>query len=185
MVDKLSDDALLAVFGRALGYSARAALRKFAQAVVERPSLGSSKERLLAFEMMVSICDDSERAIGYIEEGRKVARQVGQSCARWDLMELPIRLGRGEPEEASRLLDHLQSQHINEPGVARELTELLVEIGVLNPDGTPAERPEASPAEPPSLVVPGQAGAKPGELWTPDSQKPTGDKPKIWTPGMD
>ena len=74
---------------------------------------------------------------------------------------------------------------MNEPGVARALTELLIEIGVLNPDGTPAEPPEAPGAEPPSLVVPGQSDAKPGELWTPDSQKPTGDKPKIWTPGMD
>jgi len=185
MVDKLSDDALLVNYRRALGYGAKAALRKLAQAVVERPSLGDSKERLLAFEMMVSMVDDSDRALGYVDEGRKLARQAGQSCAHWDLLELPLRMGRGEAQEASRLLDHLQSQHIHEPGVARELTELLIEIGVLNPDGTPAEPPEAAAAEPPSLVVPGQSGAKPGELWTPDSQKPTGDKPQIWTPGMD
>lgn len=185
MVDKLSDAALLVGFRRALGYSARAALRRLAQAVVERPSLGSTRERLLAFEMMVSMVDDSEQAIGCVDEGRKLAMRAGESCARWDLMELPLRLGRGEPDEASRLLHHLQTQHIREPGVARELTELLVEIGVLNPDGTPAEPPEAAAAEPPSLVVPGQSDAKPGELWTPDSQRPTGDKPRIWTPGMD
>ena len=185
MVDRLSDDALLAAYRRALGYGARAALRKLAQAVAQRPSLGSSKERLLAFEMMASMVDDSDQALHYVDEGRNLARQAGESCAQWDLLELPLRMGRGEAQEASRLLGHLQSQHINEPGVARALTELLIEIGVLNPDGTPAEPPEAPGAEPPSLVVPGQSDARPGELWTPDSQKPTGDKPKIWTPGMD
>ncbi|HUT89770.1 MAG TPA: hypothetical protein VMY37_09755 [Thermoguttaceae bacterium] len=185
MVDRLSDDALLAGYRRALGYRAQAALRKFAQAVAERSSLGSAKERLLAFEMMASAVDDSDQALHYVDEGRKLAGQAGQSCAQWDLLELPLRMGRGEAQEASRLLGHLQSQHINEPGVARALTELLIEIGVLNPDGTPAEPPEAPGAEPPSLVVPGQSDAKPGELWTPDSQKPTGDKPRIWTPGMD
>ena len=55
------------------------------------------------------------------------------------------RMGRREATEASRLLTHIQSQHINEPGVGRQLTELLIEIGVLNPDGTPA-----APAEEPA-----------------------------------
>jgi hypothetical protein len=184
MVDRLSDDALLAAYRRALGISAAAAARKFAREVARRPSLAGCKERPLALEMMARLADDFDESLRYLDEGRRLARQAGQSCARWDLLELPLHAERGDAEELTRVLTHVQDQHLDEPGVAQAVTELLIEIGVLNPDGTPVGLPTA-PAAKPSLVVPGQPGAKPGELWTPDSQKPSGDKPKIWTPGAE
>ena len=188
IVEKLSDDRLLEAYRRAMAFSARAALENFARAIVQRPTLAGREERLMALEMMARMADDSDRALQYVEQGRSEAKQAGASCAYWDLMELPYRLERGEGQDASRLMDHLQGQHINEPGVARALAELLIEIGVLRPDGTPAARPGAA-AEASPLVIPGGApteglsAAEPGKLWTPESQKPTGEKPKIWTPG--
>jgi len=184
-VDKLSDESLLDGYRRAMAYGARAAMSLFARAVVQRPGLAGREERLMAFEMLATTADDSDQAIKYVDDGRKEAAQAGASCAHWDLLELPLRLQRGEGREASRLLDHLQSRHINEPGVARALSNLLVRCGVLRPDGTPAMPPGAPGVREPSLVIPGQSGAEPGKLWTPESQRPTGDKPKIWTPGMD
>ncbi|MHC4406794.1 MAG: hypothetical protein ACYTG0_44805, partial [Planctomycetota bacterium] len=118
-------------------------------------------------------------------EGRQLARQAGGSCAQWDLLELPIRMEQQEAEEASRLFGHLRNEHGNEPGVARALTEFLVAAGMLRPDGTPIPDHEAPSAEEPPLAMPGQEAAEPGKLWTPESQKPPGEKPKIWTPGMD
>ena len=184
-VDKLPDESLLDGYRLAMAYGARAAMPSFARALVERSSLAGREERLMAFEMMARTADDSDQALKYLEDGRKEAGQAGGSCAHWDLLELPFRLERGEGPEASRLLEHIQSRHINEPGVARALTDLLVQCGVLRPDGTPAVPPGAPTADDPSLVIPGQSTAEPGKLWTPESQKPTGDKPKIWTPGMD
>ncbi len=185
VVEKLSDEALLSAYKRALGNSARDAAQRFARAVVDRPSLEACQERLLAFEMMATGAEDSDEALRYVDEGRKLALQAGQSCAHWDMLELPMRFERGEAEEASRLFEHLQTRHAEEPGVARALTELLIELGILNPDGSPAAPMQRPAAEAPSLVVPEQGGAKPGELWTPDSQKPAGEKAKIWTPGME
>jgi len=95
---------------------------------------------------------------------------------------LSLRFQRAESTEISRLLGHLQSDHIEEPGVAQALTELLVGLGVIHPDGTPAVLPDEADEEESSLLIPGASGAKPGELWTPESQKPAGDKPAIWTP---
>lgn len=185
MVDRLPDEALVKAFGRAIGYNAQAALRNLAAAVAERPGLAGQPEQLTAFEIMAQTADDSSQAIGYLDRGRQAAEQAGQSTASWDLTELALRLGRQEFDEASRLLDHLQTKHIREPGVAQALTRLLVQTGVLRPDGTLAAEPAAPGQEGPSVVVPGAEAAEPGKLWTPDSQKPAGEKPKIWTPGMD
>jgi hypothetical protein len=186
LVDKLSDDALLDGYRRAMSCGVRAAMPDFARAVVERPSLAGREERLMAFQMMARTADDPNQALQYIADGRKEAGQDAGSCAHWDLAELPIRLARGDGEGASQLLNHVQTQHINEPGVARALTDLLIQLGILRPDGTPAGPPPGAPtADDPSLVTPGESDAEQKKLWTPDSQKPAGDKPGIWTPGMD
>jgi tetratricopeptide (TPR) repeat protein len=184
-VDKLSDEVLARGYRRAMTHRAEEALSNLAPAVADRSSLAGRPERRLALQMMVETSEDLDQALRYLQAGRREPNQPDGACAHWDLLELSLRLRRGESDEAGQLLEHLQSRHINEPGVARALTELLVSLGVLHPDGTPAFAQEEGPPEQPSLVLPGQGGAKPGELWTPDSQKPAGEKPKIWTPGMD
>ncbi len=184
-VDKLSDDALVTGYRRAMTYRAEAALRNLAPAVADRSTLAGCPERRLALQMMVNTSEDLDQALRYLEAARQEPKQPDGACAHWDLLELPLRLRRGESDEASRLFEHVENRHINEPGVARALTELLISLGFLHPDGTPAVPEEEAAAGEPSLVLPGQEGAKPGELWTPDSQKPAGDKPRIWTPGMD
>ncbi len=185
MVDKLPDEALLKAFIRALGYNAHAALRNLARAVTERSSLAGRQEQLLAFEMMARMADDSTQALEYIDRGREAAEQAGRSSAPWDLIELSFRAGRRESDKVSRLLNHLRTEHINEPGVAQALTDFFIQIGALRPDGTVAAPAAAASREDASLAIPGEEAAEPGKLWTPDGQKPAGEKPKIWTPGMD
>ena len=182
-VDKLSDEALVTAYRRAMTYRANEGLRNLAPAVADRATLAGRPERRLALETMVRVSEDLDQALRYLETARSEPNQPGGACAHWDLLELPLRLRRRESEQAERVLRHVESRHINEPGVAHALTELLVNLGLLRPDGSPVV-PEEEAAEPSSLVLPGQ-GAKPGELWTPDSQKPAGDKPGIWTPGED
>jgi hypothetical protein len=183
-VEKLDDEALSAGYRRAMTFRAEPAMRRLAPAVADRPSFTGRPERRLALEMMIGTCEDLDQALRYLEAARQEPNQPKGACAHWDLLELPLRFRREEPDEARRVLEHLERRHINEPGVAHALSELLVRLGVLNPDGTPAVPLEEAPPEQPSLIVPGQEGAKPGELWTPDSQKPSGDKPGIWTPGQ-
>lgn len=185
MVEKLSDEALLDGYRRVAAYRVDGALPTFARAVTERPSLSGREEQLRAYQMLARMTDDSEEALRHVDEGRKAAEAAGQSSAPWDLMELRLRFERREGSEASRLLSHLDSQHSREPGVAQAVTNLLIQVGLLRPDGTPAVPVGQPEPEPPSLVVPGVAGAKPGELWTPDSERASGEKPKLWTPGMD
>ena len=132
--------------------------------------------------------DDPDEAIALIEAGRKATLDRGGSCANWDLLELSLRFERMESSEITRLMSHIEREHGREPGVIEALTQMLVQMGVLRPDGSPAMPPGAAPAEEPSIVVPG--GGQPeeaGKIWTPDGSTGTseGEKPKIWTPGMD
>ncbi len=185
VVEKLSDDAVLDGFRRARAYGVRPALQKFGRAVADRASLANRRERFQALALLARVADDPDEALQYVEQGRKAADAAGQSNASWDLLELELRFRRRQGAEASRLIQHLDGRHIQEPGIAQALTEMLVEVGLLRPDGTPAVPMEPAERAEPSLIVPGQPGAEPGGLWTPDSQKPPGEKPKLWTPGMD
>ena len=72
------------------------------------------------------------------------------------MMELSVRFRRGEGDEATRLLRHLERGHGREPGVADAIQQMLVDFGVLRPDGTPAyvaRRPPEGPTAPASQPV--------------------------------
>jgi hypothetical protein len=185
MDEQLSDDALLTEYRRASAMNAVAAMRKLARAVIDRPSLAGRTEYFRAFANLARLAEDSDQALDYVDRGRKAAEAAGQSCAPWDIMELSYRIQRTEGAEVGRLLQHLQTRHAREPGVASAVHEILVQYGLVRPDGTPSAPAAAAPQQAPDIVVPGSADAQPGELWTPDGGKPSGDRPKLWVPGMD
>ena len=67
--------------------------------------------------------------------------------------------------EADRLLRHLQSEHVNEPGIAQGMFQILVDAGIVRPDGTPvaAARADRNPA----WSCPARARPKPARFGLP------------------
>jgi tetratricopeptide (TPR) repeat protein len=183
--DKLGDDELLRCYRRASFPPQRAAVVMFAKEIVGRTSFAGRAEVLEAFGILADSSSDTNVALAYIEQGRAAAQRAKQSTAPWDLDELDLRLRRGEGEEASRLLQHLQREHAKEPGVNEALFRMLYEAGVIDQQGRRVvpSQPQSSP-----ILVPGAAAA-PGKILVPggDSAVPAGQsaKPVIWTPGMD
>ncbi|MCE5268900.1 MAG: hypothetical protein LLG00_13560 [Planctomycetaceae bacterium] len=175
-VERLSDKDLIAAFFRAGGFALRPALRKFAQAIIDRPSLADTDERQQAYATMARTEEDPARAMEHIAEGRRQVDARGQSNAAWDLMELSLAFAHHDGPNAVRLLEHIQSRHAQEPGVGETLTQIMIDVGLLNPDGTPVAMPDLGPAaeEP--------AAPAPGGLWTPDSAEPASGGGKLWTP---
>ncbi|MBN1911007.1 MAG: hypothetical protein JW818_14775 [Pirellulales bacterium] len=176
IVEKLSDEALREAFHRAAVFSETEATQKLGRAMVNRPSI-ENNERRAALEMLVRTEDDLDQALEDINQGRRLAEEAGQSCAAWDLMELEFRIARGDGEDVVRLIEHLHGDHAQEPGVAQALTRLLIETGILRPDGTPAAVPSMSEAP---TAEPASSG-----LWTPDGDSGSSERPKLWTPDMD
>jgi hypothetical protein len=178
-VERLADKDLIMAYYRATVFAIRPAVRKFAQALVNRPTLADSDERVHAYAALVRNEDDLTRALEYVELGRRAAEAKKESSASWDLMELSLRFAARDGQQAMRLIQHLQQQHLEEPGVGEALTRMLIDVGLLRPDGTPAFGPGAPQAEMPAAEQP---AAEPGKLWTPDSAEPGSGGGKLWTP---
>ena len=179
VVGNLSDKALVHVFHRARLFAAREALRNSAQEMIRRDSMAGNPERLHAFIALAKTAEDFPQALAYIEQGRQAGLAAGQSCASWDLLELSFRFRHGGADDAGQLFQHIQKRHMAEPGVAAALAQLLVDVGILRPDGTPVQ---PSAPEEALAMAEGPAAAEAGKLWTPDSPQ-SGGGGKIWTPG--
>jgi hypothetical protein len=178
LVEHCSDDDLLLGFRRAASFGATQAIKLFAKAIVERPGFSGKEEQLRAYHILARGAEDSDRALQYLQQGRQAAEAMGQSSASWDLFELAIQFKRRDGRESMRLIDHIQRQHLEEPGVSESLTRMLIQVGLLRPDGTPAPISEQRAAP---LAEQADLAPEPGKLWTPDSQQPAG-KGKIWVP---
>jgi hypothetical protein len=175
-LEGLSDADLISAYYRAGAFADRTAVRKFAQAIIDRPSLAASNECLQAYATLARTEDDIRLALEHVDRGRRATEKAGQSSASWDLMELSLHFAKHDGREAMRLVEHIERHHLEEPGVGEALTHMLIDVGVLNPDGTPAigpEEPEPAMAEAPAAESSG--------LWTPDSAQPGGGG-KLWTP---
>ena len=180
---KLSDDDLLRVYRVAALKRHRTAIHRFAEEIIGRQSLRDRVDRGAVYQALVETSTDTAESLEYVEQACSEAQARGESPARWLLTELSIRLSRGEAEQSQQLFETIRTRHINEPGVAQSLRDLLVARGVLAPDGQPAASPSPPPAEP---VASGAAPGDTKKLWTPGSAEasPPGEaKSKLWIPG--
>jgi hypothetical protein len=177
-IEGLSDRDLVTAYYHAAAFALRPALRKFAEAIVSRPSLADSDQRLHAYATLARNEEDMARALEYVDQGRRAAEAKKESSAPWDLMELSFHFAGHNAKDVMRLIEHIQNHHIEEPGVGEALTHLLIDVGLLRPDGTPAVGPNMPE---PTMAAAEEPTAEPGKLWTPDSAQ-TGGGGKLWTP---
>lgn len=186
IVEKLSDDDLLTLYRRSVLKYAVTAIRKIAEEVLQRESMNERVDKNEAYDLLIRTATDSADALRHVEDATKASADLGESPARWLLAELSIRLSRYEAERAQEIVQTLQMRHRDEPGVAQGLYEILVNYGLISPDGTPAAMPAGVPQEVGAASV---AAAEPeSKLWTPDSPEPAApgeQKSKLWVPGMD
>ena len=107
--EKLSDEDLVQAFQRAVGYNHRPAVMKFGKEIIGRPSFAERKERALAYMTLARMEDDLDRALTYVEAGRRDTDATGKSHATWDLEELSLRFARQDIPEALQLIRHIES----------------------------------------------------------------------------
>ncbi|TWT46901.1 SEC-C domain-containing protein [Botrimarina hoheduenensis] len=172
---QVTDDDLVLIYRRAMMCGANDVVIAVATAAIERPE-NPRLPREELFHRLASFVPDPAEAIGWIDRARSEAEAAGRSSAAWDIAELEVRVVAGELEEANRLVQHLRSDHLNEPGVAEQLYKMLYALGAAPAPGQAA--PIDSPPPPP--VSPAASGSK---IWTPDDDSPgSGAGQKLWTP---
>ena len=183
---KLSDEQLDSVFSRAVHFRHVAAIRLFGEETLKRPSMDKVIPKQEVYGQLAQIERLPRKAIEYINKARQEAEAAGQSSAPWDITEMTLRLSMGDFPGADRLLQHVRSEHIREPGIANLLFQVLVEAGIIQPDGTPTAGPSARGASA-SFDAGGPMPAPVAEaskIWTPGAETTpaAGKKSVIWTP---
>lgn len=177
----LSDEQLLRHYPVASFYGIDRAIQNLGQELLARENLHEQIDIGDVYSDLIDAENDPDVALDSIAQARTHSEAAGQSCARWDLIELSVQLGEGRSAEVKQLLEHVRLEHLKEPGVMESLTRLLMEAGVIGPDGIPAGPPPES-----ALAAAAPAGLSDDEIWTPGGGGETeGQEKKIWLPGMD
>ena len=186
-MDQLADDDLLAVYTRSALYGAVKALKSSATEVMKRSDQLKEKIDLAGvLGTLAELQGSNTEKLELLGKAQQAAVDQGRSPAVWLLRALPLQLTSGDSTAATETINQIQRDHINEPGVADQFYGLLMQLGILRPDGTPAT--------PAAAGQPSAASGAGGGLWTPDNPNPPpagetdqqdSDKPGLWVPGMD
>lgn len=174
----LSDEGLASVFNRARSVTATRAGQLASEEIVRRGGIGEADDRIEiddAYSFLATLSQDEESTLDYYDKGRQAAIDGGRSPANWLLRELEIRILRAERSRAGEILQQIQDNHMEEPGIADLLGSLLEHLGV------------AVNKTPPTPVA---AAASGSDLWTPGGEAPsaaseTEEPSKLWVPGME
>ncbi len=197
---KLNVESLIYLLQRSQQVSATPAIRVFAQSLIDAELTDEQKPaKMVAYMTMMNASTNGSAALATLEEAKAFAAANDMSSANLLLSEVSLRLQAGDGEGFQKTLGELTTKHGNDPEVMAQLQQMLVQYGLIRPDGSPAQGPPQPAGGPVAAGGPiasggGQAAASGGsELWTPDgggsapAAKPAGDAggSKLWVPGMD
>ena len=162
----LPTGALLRGFYDAILYQDSRAMVPFAEAILERPLQDTPyffrREAIRRLIVKAQSEFNTELSLALFEKGMHEAEEARQSDAWLNILEIPFQLGQGNLAKAQELIAHVMQFHRREQEAMVMLQNLLVSLGFLNPDGTPASRaayPEELAVEPPPPA---------SKLWVPD-----------------
>ncbi len=180
----LNGESLIYLLQRSQQISATPATRRLAARLIDVELTDEQKPaKLLAYMSMVNAAETSSEAIECLEKAKSFAESNGIPIANLLLSEIGLRLSAGDGPGFQKTLQTLTSRYGNEPEVMARLQQMLMQYGLINPDGSP--RGGRAPQQ-------AAAPAGGGGLWTPDgggsadspSAAPAGGS-KLWVPGMD
>lgn len=176
----LSDADLALLYKRCVMVSANAGLKSVVREALTRDAFEKEIPRDKLYEQLFSLEEDNDAAIAVLDDARQWARSQGESCGRWDLLELQLQIGDNDSEGANRTLTHLRDEHMDEPEIAEQIYQLLYMIGAIPHDApAPGMHPagDINPAAVPAAAATSQSG-----IWTPGSEGAASSKGKLWTP---
>ncbi|MCC9600121.1 protein-disulfide isomerase [Stieleria sp. JC731] len=176
---------------------AREAARKFAALLVEKqaPTAESAEEKQLVMEgyliQMMSI-GDPQAAFAMGSTATEYAKANQLNFAPVLLMQMELCLMSADQDGFRSTIMEIEKNYGNDPAVMARVQQVLVQLGVIRPDGS-LRAPQGAPGPAPGndfvpAPAPQASGGQSSEgLWTPDSpgESNSGGGGKLWVPGMD
>lgn len=138
---------------------------------------------------MMSTPEPSE-AIAIGDNAVEFAQANGIQFSSILLAKLELCLSMADQDGFRDSITAIEKHYGSDPAVMARVQQLLMQLGIIRPDGSPRQAP-AAPAGGPSEFTPAPPPAQAeGGVWTPDqpsSPSPSGGEGggKLWVPGMD
>jgi hypothetical protein len=179
-VEKLDNEQLQHLYESATLFGLYVARRRLANELVRRDFKSEDLDKAEVYGQLAELATDFDEALMHLGKGREVSLAEGRSPARFLLEELRIRMLRQDSAEAQELLNRLRTYHMEEPGISEALFEMLVEFGVLTPQGQPAAAMQPAPG----AGMPAGEPAEAGKIWTPGQEASAAEpkESKLWIP---
>ena len=164
----------------------------FAAALLERPFREVDPSlRALAFRVLIDDAEDRadyETAILWIDRARNETQELNMSVGEWDVAELMVRIKQIDKPQAMRMIKHIMTQHRNNPQVMATMQTLFMQMGLINPDGTPTGNARQQPRRAPTPVGPFTSEPPPSSQShsqisaSPEPPPSPGNERKLWVP---
>jgi hypothetical protein len=176
-LETVSDDNSVQIYRRTLVAGVAFITSRVAREALRRPTLNNRIPPADAYRRIIAAEQDPGRALALVDEARQASTAAGESTAGWDLAELQLHIVSGNGSEFHQVLERIEREHLHEPWVAQEVYRLLVDAGMIPPEGLPMDLPLDEDA-----AIVGTASEPSGGIWTPDSERLAGKKSTLWTP---
>ncbi len=204
--DALSPMQLYVLASNARSTGGLSASNRFAKKLVEKgsatPIEGSDEEPIdprmthEAYVMLMMSTPEPSEAIAIGDLAVEFAKANELNFANVLMAKMELSLSMASEEGFRSAIMEIEANYGNDPAVMARVQQLLVQLGIIRPDGSPRNGPPGSGAPmggpaggPPADFTPAPAPAE-GGVWTPDS--PNQPNPssseggsKLWVPGMD
>jgi tetratricopeptide (TPR) repeat protein len=186
---ELDAEGLAYLLQRAQLLDASVPLRRAATAALAREDSAEDVQlRASAYLALVDTTESADDALELLGQTKQFFEKWGLDKAQLLLMELPLRAKLGDSDGFQTVIRTLTADYRNREDVMAGLQQLLVSMGLINPDGSPRN-------EGPRSAMVAEGGASPAAqssgIWTPDggSAAPAAASSqgagKLWVPGMD
>jgi hypothetical protein len=153
----------------------RLIIKKFALEILSRPTETIPISfRALAFESLIELERETnhfETALEWIEKAKQEINQTNFSSASFLLNELVIRITLQQAEKANEIIREIFTKYGNDETVLKVLQTILVQFGVINPDGSL-----------PETFLQGNAVGNSNKIWAPETIAGNENRSKLWIP---
>jgi hypothetical protein len=185
-IESLKDDSLYFYFERVSQVGLRETANEVAKKLIKMdPSVEDNRELIMrAYVTLVGSEPDPQQAIKIGEEANQFCEQHRIVNASILLSMIPRYLEYQDFAKLSATVQEIQQRYGQSEEVMRHLANMLVQMGLINPDGSPRQsRSAPAPKSAAGLFGGDSASAAPAASPAAAGQQET--ESKLWLPGMD
>ncbi len=187
---QLDSEGVVYLFQRCSQVNVQETLKSVAHMLVKQEGAEYDAETIYsAYLALLGTAESLEVAMALAAEAKAWCKTQGISAGPILLNELQLYVREGNVAGFQKTIDTIMTEHSQEPELMAHVQQLLTQLGLLGPDGSPRTggRPAAAPQ---SGLWTGDAGSPPPAAQQPSAppSQAGGAAPaagKLWLPGMD